>query len=133
MGDVYTKDERCIGCAYYHKSYSDEPCISCSVAFSGQITNHYTSYTALMDDMYPNAMENWGREEEDVVKKPSHYQLFDSEAIDYIRSCLTDGEFKGYLKGNGLKYRLRAGKKDDTEQDIRKALEYEDMYERYFG
>jgi len=65
---------------------------------------------------------------EDVVKNPSHYQLFpDTEVIDVIRGQLTEPEFKGYCKGNVLKYRLRAGKKDDVQQDIDKADQYRAM------
>jgi len=63
---------------------------------------------------------------EDVVNEPNHYKLFGTvEVIDMIKTLLTEEEFKGYLKGNCLKYRLRAGKKDNVEQDIAKALRYE--------
>ena len=68
---------------------------------------------------------------EDVVNKPKHYQFFDMEAIEVIRNSLTEEEFRGYCKGNGLKYRLRAGKKDATEQEIAKAEKYESLYEEY--
>lgn len=62
----------------------------------------------------------------DVVNKPDHYQLFadGTEAIDVIRRTLSPEEFVGYCKGNVLKYRLRAGKKDKLEQDIAKAETY---------
>lgn len=67
---------------------------------------------------------------EAAIKHPKHYNLFadDSlEAIDAIRILLTPEEFKGYLKGNILKYRFRAGGKDDILQDIGKAKEYNVM------
>lgn len=61
----------------------------------------------------------------DPVNRPSHYQLFPGqEAIDVIRAALTDEEFAGYCKGNALKYRLRAGEKGDTQQDIDKSNWY---------
>lgn len=64
----------------------------------------------------------------DSVNKPQHYMLFpDTETIEVIQSLLTVEEYKGYLKGNVLKYRLRAGKKDNTKQDIDKAMRYEEM------
>ena len=64
---------------------------------------------------------------EDVVNKPNHYQLFpDMEVIEAIKKLLTPEELEGYIKGNVLKYRLRAGKKDNTEQDIKKAMRYEE-------
>lgn len=63
----------------------------------------------------------------DVVYRPRHYLVFpDTEALDIIKAALTDEEFRGYLKGNALKYRLRAGKKDKLEQDIAKAQQYAD-------
>lgn len=65
----------------------------------------------------------------DQVNKPAHYQLFadGTEAIDVIRVALTPEEFRGYCKGNVLKYRLRAGKKGDLAQDVAKADTYADM------
>lgn len=61
----------------------------------------------------------------DAVNHPAHYRLFPGqEAIDIIQASLTPEEFRGYLKGNALKYRLRAGNKDDLRQDIDKAEWY---------
>ena len=62
---------------------------------------------------------------EDLVNNPNHYKLFpDMEAIDVIKATLTKEEFVGYLKGQVLKYRLRAGNKDKMKQDIAKANWY---------
>lgn len=62
-----------------------------------------------------------------MVDSPSHYQLFpEQEVIDLIKAVLTEEEWKGYLKGNILKYKLRAGDKDDLVQDINKANKYQD-------
>lgn len=60
--------------------------------------------------------------------RPDYYKVAGMEAIGVIRSSLTDEEFVGFVKGNVLKYRLRAGKKtDDPTEDIRKAETYESM------
>ena len=48
----------------------------------------------------------------------------DIESVDVIRATLTEEEFKGWCKGNALKYLLRAGKKDDEIQDLAKAGVY---------
>lgn len=64
----------------------------------------------------------------EMVERPKHYKFFEMEAIDIIRASMTKEQFIGYCKGNALKYRLRAGKKDDTLQDIAKAEEYEKFY-----
>lgn len=58
----------------------------------------------------------------DEVNHPQHYQLFpDMEAFDVIKRTLSPEELRGYLKGNILKYRLRAGKKGDAEKCVAKA------------
>ena len=58
------------------------------------------------------------------MEKPNnHYKKCLFEPIDVIKKMLTKEEFEGFLKGNSLKYRLRAGYK--TEGDIEKALQYE--------
>ena len=60
--------------------------------------------------------------EDDPVHHPNHYMLApELEAIDVIRASLTPTEYMGYLKGSILKYRLRAGRKGEAEQDIAKS------------
>ena len=62
------------------------------------------------------------------VKKPSHYTAFPIEVKDIIRLVLNETKdltpYQVYCFGNELKYRLRAGLKDDIKQDIGKAMEY---------
>lgn len=64
----------------------------------------------------------------DVVRKPSHYQIADGiEAIDIIELVVNAYDlspYEGYLLGNFLKYRLRIGDKDGVEQDLAKSNEY---------
>ena len=61
----------------------------------------------------------------DAVHQPSHYTLpgLTVESVDVIRAVLTPEEFKGWCKGNALKYSLRAGRKDPAKevQDLAKA------------
>lgn len=57
--------------------------------------------------------------------KTSHYELWPgTEVIDVLKNTLTPEELQGFLKGNILKYRLRAGKKDDAAKDLAKAEHY---------
>lgn len=66
----------------------------------------------------------------DKIKNPKHYQIIDGfESIDIIACSLTIDQFKGFCIGNILKYRIRAGKKDELEQDIAKANEYEIIFQ----
>lgn len=60
---------------------------------------------------------------DDAVRSPKHYKLpgLNIESIDVLRSVLTPEEFKGFCRGNALKYLIRAGKKDNELQDIKKA------------
>ena len=62
-------------------------------------------------------------DKEDLVNNPKHYMLFADgmESFDVIRKTLTPEEFIGFLKGNILKYRLRAGKKGDASICIAKS------------
>lgn len=63
---------------------------------------------------------------DEAVKSPKHYKLpgLNIESIDVLRSVLTPEEFKGFCRGNALKYLIRAGKKDSELQDIKKAGVY---------
>lgn len=68
----------------------------------------------------------------DAVHHPKHYEVFPGvEAIEIIAASMTKEEWAGYCKGNMLKYRLRAGKKDALEQDIAKAQTYVELYDKY--
>ena len=65
---------------------------------------------------------------EKTLKNPNskYYELWENfEAIDVIKLALTDEEYKGFLKGNILKYQLRLGKKDDVSKEIEKIKDYQ--------
>lgn len=79
-----------------------------------------------MDDEKVKQLADYVRKIQDDVTHPHHYMLFpDLEVVDAIVALLSEEEFIGYCKGNILKYRLRAGKKDDLVKDIKKASIYE--------
>lgn len=65
----------------------------------------------------------------DAVNNPKHYTVFENvEAIQIIACSLTEDQFWGYCLGNILKYRLRAGGKDDVMQELGKADKYQELY-----
>lgn len=66
----------------------------------------------------------------DKVNSPKHYKLrgLDIEAIDVIRGALTEDEFRGFCKGNVLKYTIREGHKNGDE-DLKKAKKYLEFLE----
>lgn len=53
--------------------------------------------------------------------KSPHYSIGGIECIDYIKAKLSTDEFRGYLKGNILKY---ASRNKDPERDIEKLTFY---------
>ena len=60
-------------------------------------------------------------EEEANVDHPKHYNSYPIEVIDMIESVLSAEQFRGYCLGNIIKYRMRAGLKDNLIEDIAKA------------
>jgi len=63
--------------------------------------------------------------QEDLVNHPSHYTDGEIECIDAIEAALTAEEFRGYCKGNNLKYTWRERHKGGTES-LKKAQWYLD-------
>lgn len=59
----------------------------------------------------------------DPVNHPAHYTFGKYEVIDVIEDWKL-----GYHLGNAVKYIARAGKKNNTEQDLLKAIWYIDRY-----
>lgn len=96
------EDEVCRGCAYEMYEPHVYPCKYCKN--NGGDANHF-------------------RPNKESVNHPDHYQGA-NECIDVIRAMLTPEEFKGFLKGNSIKYRFRSGMKNGDE-DIKKAEWYE--------
>ena len=68
------------------------------------------------------------KESEDIskddVNHPEHYTVGGIETIDILKAKLTAEEFKGFLKGNVIKYLCRANHKGKATQDIEKAQWY---------
>ena len=59
------------------------------------------------------------------VNHPQHYKTYDVETIDMMIRIWGTQETISFCKLNAFKYRMRAGHKDNAEQDIKKALWYE--------
>ena len=57
------------------------------------------------------------------VNHPSHYNQGGKETIEILKDFLTENEFKGFLKGNVLKYMHRYYFKNGLE-DLSKAQWY---------
>jgi hypothetical protein len=74
-----------------------------------------------------------GKDDYDYVN-PQHYQLWDGmKAFELHKNLLSKDEYIGYLKGNILKYKLRAGMKpnEPLERDIAKMKEYQEELKNF--
>ena len=60
-------------------------------------------------------------EEEDMVGAPRHYNTGNIECIDAIEESMSSVAFKGYLKGNCMKYLWRYDYKGKQVEDLQKA------------
>ena len=61
---------------------------------------------------------------EDVVNKPKHYNTGNIECIEAIEESMSSVAFKGYLKGNCMKYLWRYDYKGKQQEDLQKAMWY---------
>jgi hypothetical protein len=62
------------------------------------------------------------------IDSPQHYTSGDIECIDAIKAALTKEEFRGYVKGNIVKYVWRERLKNGDE-DLKKAFKYFEFLE----
>ena len=75
-------------------------------------------------DEHGNRLVQDTYESADMVNSPAHYMHGGIETIELIKAFLTPEEWRGYLKGNIIKYRERAPYKGYREQDYEKAVRY---------
>ena len=91
-------EKNCDNCEHSLKYNDEEPCNDCN-------------------------SKDKGESEVDNINKATHYNQGKIETIDYLESCLTREEFKGFLKGNIIKYTSRERLKGGIE-DIKKGEYY---------
>jgi Protein of unknwon function (DUF3310) len=60
---------------------------------------------------------------DDLQVGGSHYKDMGIQPWEVMESVLTHEEFVGFLKGNVIRYAMRQGKKDGTD-DVNKARHY---------
>ena len=60
----------------------------------------------------------------DLVNNPPHYNNGNIECLDAIEAMLTPEEFRGYCKGNAMKYIWRSELKGANIQDLEKSVFY---------
>ena len=67
-----------------------------------------------------------GTPQADPVNNPEHYNQGGIECIEAIKASMSGEEFRGYLKGNAMKYLWRYASKGNPEQDLAKCSWYLD-------
>jgi len=70
------------------------------------------------------AHSSWDNEVKDVVNNPDHYNTGNIECIEAIEESMSSVAFKGYLKGNCMKYLWRYDYKGKQVEDLQKAQWY---------
>jgi len=71
-------------------------------------------------DKHPTLVKKY----EDFVNSPPHYNYGKIECIEAIEESMTPDAFKGYLKGNTMKYLWRYERKGKGLEELRKAQWY---------
>jgi hypothetical protein len=86
------------------------------------IEKQATGLEAWMKAAHDEASEAWEEEEDvDVVNNPEHYNTGNIECIEAIEESMSSVAFKGYLKGNCMKYLWRYDYKGKQVEDLQKA------------
>ena len=76
---------------------------------------------AIEDSLMARYLEEAEKEAEDMVTAPRHYNTGNIECIDAIEESMSSHAFKGYLKGNCMKYLWRYDYKGKQVEDLQKA------------
>lgn len=72
--------------------------------------------------------------EEDKMEEPDYYKHDGLSPIGaFKQGLMSEEEYIGFLKGNIIKYVVRAGKKEDAVKDLEKAKHYIDFYLEIFN
>lgn len=99
--------------------------------WNAKLSGNIECYPDYQERPKPHQNAQEALKQPDPVNHPKHYAIAPGvEAIDIIKASLTPEQFEGYLLGNFLKYRLRAGDKDDLQQDIAKSNWYRERLNR---
>lgn len=98
----------------------NNPCIGCEIGW-GTADGKRCEDTCMEYAKYAKTSQP----PPDAVNHPHHYTMGKIECIDYIQDKLTPEEFRGFIKGNVIKYITRERLKNGM-QDLKKAKWYLD-------
>lgn len=123
---------RCYTCVYQSVKPYNKPCSLCECTSDSPDGTWYVENTEDNKDMIkdPSAQvtDSMSTVDDGTAAASPHYNSLGVQPIEVMEDTLTHEEFKGYLKGNMIKYAMRAGKKDRMEKDVNKYNQYRDWY-----
>ncbi len=83
------------------------------------------AYVEMPGHTTPEINREWCSEnKKDMVNHPEHYMKGGMETIEYLKAKSSKHGFETYLRLNAMKYLSRAEEKENTLQDLEKALWY---------
>ena len=80
-----------------------------------------TKYAALVTEEQEEEKEDKVLHKIDNVNNPEHYNTGNIECIEAIAESMSNEQFRGYLKGNCMKYLWRYDYKGKAAEDLEKA------------
>jgi Protein of unknwon function (DUF3310) len=69
----------------------------------------------------------------DIQVGGTHYKDMPLQPWDVMEVVMSEQEFIGFLKGNIIKYAMRAGHKGDAQLDLEKAKHYKQKLHEVLG
>lgn len=133
--------KNCYQCKYEERPSYNDPCNTCKVTDECPDGTNFVSNilaTTPYEASGPFYVGVPGRSIVEDIKDAMdigtaatspHYNSLPIQPIELMEATLTREEFLGYLKGNMIKYAMRAGRKDETQKDINKYNQYKEFYE----
>jgi hypothetical protein len=134
MGDIVLF-RKCPECQHKHKKSFEAPCDTCFPTPELQFGSHFDPLFSDDEVVEPKPAPTTAYDmttlEFDVglASTSPHYNSLPVQPIQLMEAVLTREEFLGYLKGNMIKYAMRAGKKDAVNKDVNKYVQYKTWYE----
>jgi hypothetical protein len=118
--------KNCHNCRYEERSSYNDPCNTCKVTDECPDGTNFMS-NLLATTPYEASGPNMG--DIGTAATSPHYNSLPIQPIELMEATLTHEEFLGYLKGNMIKYAMRAGRKGETQKDVNKYNQYKEFYE----
>ena len=81
--------------------------------------------------IYAHMGQSGSLSQPDSVNHPKHYTQGGIECIEAIEAALTPEEYRGFLKGQVMKYTWRMGLKDEPAQEAGKLLWYGERLKQF--